>query len=171
MVASFTDKKDYYTYLRAANVVLRQQKNVTFLCVGAGDYSKFEDMIQEGFEDRIIFIGQQTNIESIMNICDIGVLTSHGEGISNALLEFMALGKPVIATNNGGTPELVDDSINGYLINHFDVESLSYRLIDLLNDNTKRKKMGVAANQKVRDVFSIDKMIFQFMNEYEKLTK
>jgi glycosyltransferase involved in cell wall biosynthesis len=173
MVANFTDKKDYSTYIRSAYQVLEQGIDVTFLCIGSGDQSTFKKKVLKGFEDRILFIGQQTNIESIMNICDIGVLMSnvenHGEGISNALLEFMALKKPVVATDNGGSKELIDNFITGFLIKPNDDKSLAYDLTVLLKNKTKRNKMGMASRRRVKDFFSIDKMILDFINEYEQL--
>ncbi len=79
--------------------------------MGAGDDSRYREMVDEKYENNILFLGRQSNVENIMNICDVGVLTSnikiHGEGISNTLMEFPALRTSIIATNNGGTRKLL----------------------------------------------------------------
>lgn len=175
MVASFTDKKDYLTYVKSANRVIQEIKDVSFLCIGSGDDSEYRKKVDSNKKDRVIFTGRQSNVESIMGICDIGVLTSnvhkHGEGISNSLLEFMAIGKPVIATNNGGTPELMDDSVTGYLIDPYDDYTLSLLVMRLIMDESLRQAMGVAAKKKVEGDFSINKMVENFYNEYNAICK
>lgn len=173
MVASFSDKKDYQTYIKGANKVLDKVKDVTFLCIGAGDYGKFKKMIHKNNKDKILFLGRQTNVESIMNICDIGVLISdkfQGEGISNALLEFMALRKPVIASNNGGNLELVHNKRNGFIIERGSLE-LKNKILLLLNNNKLRHDFGKVSEQIVIDNFTIDKMINSFMREYKIIIK
>src|SRR5690606_27767008 len=114
MVATFSDNKDYDTYIKAALDVSKTNEEVTFLCIGEGDDATFKAMVPEQFKSRILFLGKQNNVEQIMNICNVGVLSTnirnHGEGISNALMEFMAIGKPVIATNFGGSGELIENN-------------------------------------------------------------
>jgi len=172
MVASFSDKKDYYTYIKAANEVLNNFREVTFLCIGDGDSGIFKEMISKKDKNRILFLGKQSNVESLMNICDIGVLMSnvnnHGEGISNALMEFMALKKPVIANDNGGNSELIENSKSGFII-HKGTEELKEKILLLLKDSKKRKDFGYISEQIVRQKFSIDKMINSFLNEYNFL--
>ena len=78
--------------------------------------------------NKIIFLGKRSNVESIINIFDVGILLTnskvHGEGISNSIMEYMALGKPVIATRGGGTNEVVIEGENGYLIDPFNEDQL-----------------------------------------------
>lgn len=173
MVGTFYPQKDYGTFINAANKILKVRDDVTFLCIGSGDSG--ESKAQSLFENRILFLGKQENVESIMSICDIGVLTSnsnlHGEGISNVLLEFCALGKPVIGTNFGGTPELITDNVNGFLVAPFDVEQLVLKITDLLDNEQRKQSMGKNALTIVREKFSIDKMVMAFVDEYKKLKK
>jgi len=175
MAASFMDRKDYATYIKAAQTVLRHMDNVTFICVGDGDDSKFKDMLNPSEVEKILFLGHRKNVENIMNICHIGVLTSncdvHAEGISNSLLEFMALGKPVIANDNGGNPELIVEGKNGFLIDSKDYKTLSSKLLLLLNDDGLRKRFGLKSYEIVRDKFSIQKMINSFCEKFEVYKK
>lgn len=172
MVASFTDKKDYDTYIKAANIVLEKENDITFLCIGSGNYSPFEMMVKKENKDRILFLGKQDNVESIMNICDIGILITnnekHGEGISNALLEFSALSKPLIATLGGGNSEIVEHEKSGYLINPKSPDELALKILHLYNHENDLRNFGEMSIEVVREKFSISKMIEEFRSVYNK---
>ncbi len=171
MVATLSAYKDYPTYIRAAQQVLNHRNDVTFLCVGEGDPTQLKALISPENTKRIIFSGKQSGVESIMNICDIGVLVTdvkhHAEGISNALLEFMALGKPVIATNAGGSPELVTTGA-GFLIAAYDNSQLADKISKLLDDAGLRAQMGNKASAHVKERFNIRRMIDSFYAEYHR---
>jgi glycosyltransferase involved in cell wall biosynthesis len=171
MVASFLEYKDWGTYIKAAKKVIAASDEVTFLCIGDGDDSAYRNAISGSETERILFLGKQSKVESIMNVCDIGVLTTnvnhHGEGISNALMEFMALGKPVIATNYGGSVELIEQNVSGYLIDPFSDEQLSNKITNLLADPSARMEMGANAFKRVKQKFSIDGMVNNFYREYQ----
>jgi len=175
MVASFSELKDYKTYIKAANLILEIRQDVCFLCIGSGDDSAYKKMVATANKDKILFLGPQQNVESIMNCCDIGVLTSnikvHGEGISNSLLEFSSLSKPVIATNNGGTIELIEDLKNGFLLHPFNSLELSNKINLLLNDEETRLEMGINAKQIVENKFGIKRMVEEFYLEYRDTIK
>lgn len=173
MVASFLNYKDYTTYLAAAQAIVKVRNDVTFLCIGEGDDSYYRTSIPEQFNSRILFLGRQDHVESIMNICDVGVLTTdiryHGEGISNALMEFMALRKPVITTDYGGSVELVEQSVTGYLIKAFDINELVEKINLLISNEKIAKEMGQRALQRVQEKFSIESMVDNFYKEYTNL--
>lgn len=173
MVASFTDKKDYDTYIKAANIVLMKEKNITFLSIGSGDYSRFEKMVKKENKNKILFLGKQDNVESIMNICDIGVLITnnekHGEGISNALLEFSALSKPLIATLGGGNSEIIENEKSGYLINPKSPDELVYKILYLFNNINDLEGFGKRSIEVVLEKFSISKMIEKFRKVYNEV--
>ncbi len=171
MVASFSDMKDYTSYIQAANKILKNTKEVTFLCIGSGDDSVYQQMVAIENIGRVLFLGKQNNVENIMNICDIGVLSTYTEGISNALLEFAALGKPVVTTFGGGNIELVDHEETGYLVNQKSPEKLAEKIEILLKDKKKRVEFGGKAKEKVFQQFSIENMISDFTNTYIKVIK
>lgn len=171
MVASFSDLKDYRTYLESAVKVARDRSDVTFLCIGDGDDSSSRALVPSDLLGRILFLGRQEKVESIMNICTVGVLTTnvraHGEGISNALLEFMALGKAVIGTNHGGTPELIEEGRSGFLIQAFNSQQLAEKINTLLDDPARTEKMGAYASSVVRSKFSMEAMFRSYQEEYQ----
>lgn len=174
MVASFSDKKDYGTYIKAAHLVLENRSDITFLCIGSGDSSEYKERISKEFKDKILFLGKQKEVESIMNVCDIGVLMTnnenHGEGISNAILEFSALGIPTIATLGGGNAEIIIDKENGYLIRPKSSRELADRLNYLIDHESKRDNFGKLSRKIVEDKFTIDKMIKDFEKVYKKFS-
>ena len=108
-----------------------------------------------------------------MNICDIGILISnkkiHQEGISNALLEFMALGKPVIANDNGGNSELIDTDRNGFILKNDTYMAVKESIISLLDNEKLRSRFGSESKAIVKEKFAIKRMIDLFIQEYVML--
>ena len=173
MVASFSDKKDYASYIRAANIILEKRKDITFLCVGAGDDLPYKKMVSDENKDFIKFLGRQENVESIINICDIGVLMSnpdtHGEGISNAIMEFMALGKPVIASENGGNEEILKNGETGFIINPKNLKILTEKITCFINNRALKLEMGKNGKKRIINKFCINRMLHEFVNLYRNL--
>ncbi len=174
MVASFNNRKDYPTYIRAALRILESRNDITFLAVGHGEsLEACKKMVPRELATNFVFAGEQKDVESIINTFDIGVLATntevHGEGISNAILEYMALEKPVIATTGGGTNEIVDQGSTGYLIEPNSPEELADRLVQLLNNADEAYRMGEAGKKKIEQMFSIEKMIGAYDELYRKL--
>ncbi|WKN30495.1 glycosyltransferase [Porifericola rhodea] len=174
MVGKFEARKDYETYVRAAVKLVQQRKDVTFLAIGDGaNLEAMRALVPNDCKNQIIFTGRQSKVESIINLFDIGVLTTnhkvHGEGISNAILEYMVLGKPVIASIGGGTAEIVNDQETGYLIEPFDVEALCDKVNNLLDNETLKVRMGKASRDRIDNHFSLDKMTEAYIQLYEKI--
>ena len=173
MVASFSLLKDYGTYIKAAQQVLNKNSDITFLCVGAGDDRSYRKLVEPEFSNKIRFLGLQQNVESIMNICDVGVLMTnpdlHGEGISNAIMEFMALAKPVIATDGGGTGELIKDGETGFLVKPKSPEELASKIEYLLDNDEIASNMGEKGNERIKQEFSMKKMVNSFVGLYETI--
>jgi glycosyltransferase involved in cell wall biosynthesis len=169
MVALFNDHKDYPTYLAAAQDVLSRRDNVVFLAIGDGE--KLEACKQSVPPDctGIRFLGASRDVESVVNIFDIGVLATHGEGISNSIMEYMALGKPVIASEGGGTCELVLDGVTGFLVPPGDSHVLATRICQLLDDQEVSRRMGCAGQRRIEDTFSIDRLTSETLRFYESV--
>ncbi|MDF9796754.1 glycosyltransferase involved in cell wall biosynthesis [Catalinimonas alkaloidigena] len=176
MVGKFEDRKDYTTYINAAVKIVQERNDITFLAIGDGNNLKnTQKLVDEKLRDRIIFTGRQTKVESIINLFDIGVLTTndklHGEGISNAILEYMVLAKPVVASKGGGTSEIIEDQKTGFIIRPYDVEELVRKIALLIEDETLRLKMGEASAQRIHEHFSLEKMTDSYLNLYKSLVK
>jgi glycosyltransferase involved in cell wall biosynthesis len=168
MVASFADNKDYKTYYDAAQLLLNKRNDITFLAIGRDtDSKRSESLIAEKHKSNFRLLGKISNVESFVSIMDICVLSTFTEGISNAILEYMAMGKVVIASAGGGTNEIVEDNKTGFLISPSDPNQLSEKIELLLGDIELRKNMGRAGRQRIEDDFSIDNMVNKFVAVYK----
>jgi glycosyltransferase involved in cell wall biosynthesis len=136
---------------------------VTFLAVGAGEtLSQVRDSVPPEHSPRIKFLDRRRDVESIANLFTVGVLVTnsrlHGEGISNAITECMALGKPIVATNDGGTPELVLEGQTGFLVPSHDAGVLTDRVLKLLNNAELANHFGMEGRRRIETAFSLDTM-------------
>ena len=120
-------------------------------------------------EKNVIFAGERSDIPEILFSKDIFVLPSLREGLGLAILEAMACGKPVIATNVGGIPEVVKDGENGILVSPKDPEALYRAMNELLDDREKREKMGRIGKRVCEESFSSNAMIEKIENLYDSL--
>jgi glycosyltransferase involved in cell wall biosynthesis len=176
MVANFTNSKDYRTLLFSARDVLRQRRDVTYVLVGDGpNLVECQQSVEREHRDYIKFTGSLEEVESIINVFDIGVLVStprlHGEGISNSVMEYMALGKSVIVTAGGGNSEIVRDNINGFIVSPEDHEALSRKTIELLDNQELRRKLGEEGKKAIYENFSVNKMASEYLNLYRSMLR
>jgi len=167
MVASFSQLKDYKTYLKAAIAVSEIRDDVSFLCVGLGNSKKYQRMVPEHIKEKILFLGPQSNVENIMNICDIGVLASFSEGIPNTIMEFMALAKPVVVTSGGGIKELVSKDV-GFVVTQQNFAEFVDKIVFILNNSKLRLSMGRKGKAIIVKKFNLDQMVNSYLSEYEK---
>ena len=173
MVASFTIKKDFFSLIKAASLL---NENFIFLAIGSGEYIEKAKILAEDLNvNNFYFLGKQNDVESIVNIFDVGILLSnpdtHGEGISNAIMEYMVLAKPVIASIGGGTAEIVINDVTGYLVEPKNHSSVAERIKYLFNNPPIAREMGGRGKLRIKNFFSIDKMVTDTYNLYLKNIK
>ncbi|MGV3641159.1 MAG: glycosyltransferase [Adhaeribacter sp.] len=172
MTANFTPNKNYELFCRIATQVTRQRDDITFVGIGHYDtrnqeYNRIAGLVKNN--PRILFPGRINEVEALVNACDIGVLFSpKGEGISNAILEYMALGKPVIANDAGGNREIVHHHQNGYLLVQEQVEDISALLLELLGNEEKYRAFSRNSRQVIHTSFSLEKMGLAFEQAYQQ---
>jgi len=167
MVASFSDNKDYPTFFKAAETLLEHRKDITFLAIGnRTDSEDSRNLISGQYLGQFRLLGRKSNPESFINAMDICILSTFTEGISNSIMEYMALGKPVIATEGGGTKEIVDEGVTGLLIGQSDPAQLASKIEMLLNNEGLRSEMGKKGNERVSELFSIEQMTGKYVDLY-----
>lgn len=170
MVASFSPSKDYKTFFTAACQLLDKRADIIFLAIGARTDSKeSKALIDEKYFKNFRLLGERSGVESYVNVMDVCVLSTFTEGISNSILEYMALDKPVVATEGGGTNEIVIDNKTGFLIPPSSPDELAGKLELLLDDADLRNKMGLEGKQRIMDEFSIRQMVNKYIDLYNKL--
>jgi len=173
MVANFRKEKDHETMIRALMDIKDAFPKIVLILVGHdyGTLSKSELLVNQlGLSDNVKFVTNTLNPEPYIAQSKVCILSTHGEGISNVLLEYMALNKPAIVSDNGGNPEVVLDGVTGYLVSPKSSYEISSRVIELLRDEELAKNMGRAGRNRVEEVFSITKMAAAFNDLYDKLT-
>jgi glycosyltransferase involved in cell wall biosynthesis len=170
MVARFDAQKDHNTFLKAAELILRDRGDVAFVLVGDGI---FLDYYRAKYENKhfhkIYFLGNQQKVENIINIFDVGVLATYTEGISNSIMEYMALKKAVVATEGGGTKELIMDTKTGYLIPRSNEFLLAEKILYLLNDTKIRQEMGKRGKELIASKFDIQGMVTSYIDLYQRI--
>jgi glycosyltransferase involved in cell wall biosynthesis len=174
MVAYFTPNKDYAVFVEMACRICHLRNDVTFVAVGEGETLwRVRDSVPPEHSPRIKFLGQRKDVESIANLFTVGVLASnsrlHGEGISNAITECMALGKPIVATDYGGTPELVLEGQTGFLVPSHDAGALTGRVLKLLNNPELANKFGMEGRRRIQAAFSRGAMTNAYLCLYRGL--
>jgi len=151
-------------YDRMLDVMKQIDRNdVVYVIVGDGnDRFRLEERVaKEGLRERVFFLGsvQEDDLVTIYNLADIFVLVSdsakgRGEGVPLTPLEAASCGKPIIVGNEDGSPESVQDGVNGYVVSPRDLITLKERILKLVRDPEKRKKMGINAREHIRNKFS-----------------
>jgi glycosyltransferase involved in cell wall biosynthesis len=167
MVANIDRRKDHLNFTRTAIHICNDRSDVSFIAIGEGPLREScMQMVPEGLRDRIIFPGRRSDVESHVQIFDIGMLLSHREGISNAIIEYMASGKPVIATEGGGTPELVVHGETGFIVASNTEDRVVQYIHYLLDTTQAAEQMGRAGRARIQAHFSTKHMCSETLSIY-----
>lgn len=176
MFASFKAQKNHAMFFRMARAVLDRCPGTTFLCVGAALHDGLEGsreyearmrgMVAElAIGDRVRFPGNQDDVVSWYRACDVTVLTSRREGTPNVLLESMACGVPVVATDVADNAFVVHDA--GFVVPCDDHAAMAARVADLLLDAERRRRLGLAARLWVEGEFSLARLCEKTLAVYQ----
>jgi len=164
-------EKDHSTLIRAAKAVMRERDDVYFAVFGEGFLRpELQQAIDDsGLNGRFLLPGFFKDMAKVMLATDIFSLPSLSEGLPNVVLEAFACSKPVIATEVGGTPELVEDGKNGFLIQVGEHETLAEKIQLLAGDATLRETMGANGRELVQSEFVFQKQALKYDDVYSKL--
>ncbi len=160
--------------LRTAKHINDLHPDVHFVIAGEGELEPgLRGLARElDVADRVHFIGRCNDVPSLLAASYACVLTSTAEGFSNSLIEYMAAGKPVVATNVGGAAEAMDDGVTGYLVAPDDDRKMAEHLIELLSDEVKAVQMGEKGRRIAREKFSHTSQLSKILDLYnDHLTK
>jgi glycosyltransferase involved in cell wall biosynthesis len=162
-------------YIRASRILADQGRDVRFLMIGATSVEKsyqaeMEALARElNVNDRVIFTGQRQNVSDILREVDIVVHPSLTEGLSNVILEAMAAGLPVVATRAGGTPELVEDGLTGFLVAPRNAGQIAEAIARLVDQPAMAHGFGQAGRERIIKEFSIEEMLRKTETLYLRL--
>lgn len=165
--------KNHEMFLRSAQIARQAVPDVNFIVAGEGDLiSDLRALTTElGIEKETHFIGPCTEVGELLSISSVCVLSSFSEGFANSILEYMAAGKPVVATDVGGAREAVVDGVTGYLVRSNDYEMMAERLTDLLKNRSKATEFGLNGMQRIKENFSLENQLNQTLELYQRLSR
>jgi len=166
--------KGHLTLLKAVSRLKNRYSDLWILIVGENlfeadnDVPKYLKMKARefGIAEKTVFTGFRKDVYRLYAGMDIFVLGTNAEPCGRVIFEAMAMAKPVLGTNNGGTPEIVIDGQTGLLFNYGDSKELSLKIDFLLSNKTILKRMGNAGRKRVKEKFTIDENVRKTQNEY-----
>jgi len=172
MVAVIRSWKGHEDFVDAVDMVLKEFPQAKFFIVGDGPRKEIvcNYIKEKGLQDSIIMTGHRDDMPQVMASFDIMVLPSYAnEGLPQALLQALSMGRPVVASNVGSIPEIVIDGETGYLIPPRNPSQLADRMISLIKENGLRDEMGKAGRNLVASRFSLEGMLDRIESLYREL--
>ncbi|MFH1702672.1 MAG: glycosyltransferase [Nitrospirota bacterium] len=168
MVGRLVPVKNFGLFLRAAKRVIDSGIRAKFVLVGDGpSQSELQKMVTDlRLTEHVVFTGFRKDVLQVVSILDLFVLCSDWETFPIAVLEAMALKKPVIATKVGGIPEIIDHMVNGWLCPSGDEIFLANSITHLLTHEEKAKEFGNRAYEKVVTTFALRGMTDKLLDVY-----
>ena len=166
-----SEQKGIGYLLEAAKEVLAREPAIRF--VVAGDGPKREELVRAaraaGLDGRVAFLGYRRDVPDLISSYDVYVLPSLWEGLPLALLEAMAIGKPILCTSVGGNPEIVEDGANGYVVPPRDSRALADRILRLYRDRARAGELRARNVKKFQEQFSLEAMVDAHARLYREL--
>lgn len=172
MVANFEYRvKDHPMLLRTAQRVTREVPEAIFVIAGEGELRAETEQLaaQLGVKDSCLFTGRCASVPDLLAASDICLLTSQAEGFSNSILEYMAAGRPVVATNVGGASEAIVEGETGHLVKSGDDEAMAQRIVELLRNPQRRRQMGLQGRNVVDQRFSLQSRLANTSALYQRM--
>lgn len=172
MLASLTPAKGHATAIRAVAELRDRHPGVRLAIVGDGPLrGQLEALVAElGLLDSVTFFGYRRDVADLVAACDVLISASRdNEGCSNSILEAMALGVPVIATDVGGNRELVRPGDTGHLVAPEDPSALADAISDAITEPEQTRWMATQARERIHAQFSLDRMIRDYEDLYRQL--
>jgi glycosyltransferase involved in cell wall biosynthesis len=170
-IGRFAPQKAQEIFLAAIQIVLNKRNDVGVLMVGDGP--RREELValcaNLGLENGVVFTGVRRDVPQILHLMDIFVLSSDWEGFPMTILEAMACGKPVVATDVGGNREAVVEGETGFLLRARDVSGIAEAILKLIRDPKMRKEMGKKARERFLAHFTAEAMVRETERVYEQL--
>lgn len=162
-VANLVPYKDYSTVLKSLATLKHDGHTFTYLIIGEGPNRESiqKQIIELNLSEEVHLLGKKINVRDYLLQSDLFIHSSKGEGCSNAILEAMACGLPVVASNTGGTSEIVDPEFSR-LFEYLDSKDLENQIKSILNNNLA--ELGKSAKKHAENRFTVSRMVDDFTN-------
>lgn len=170
-VAALVPHKGQRYLIEAARQVVQDIPDARFVILGEGELrEQLERQVRDHhLEKHVLLPGFRTDVLGCMKGFDLFVMSSVTEGLGTSLLDAMACSRPIVATTAGGIPEVVADGVNGLLVPPRDARALATAIVRALRDHQLRQRLGAAGLARVRDRFTVDRMVEQTAAVYARV--
>lgn len=171
MVAQLTDDKGWDVFLEAVLQVRRSIPDLAAFVVGGGPReSEIRlSVAHTGLEGTVFLLGHRSDVHEILPAFDVVVHTSRREGLPLIVIEAMASGRPVVASDAAGTAELIVPDVTGHVVPVGDPRAAADRVTALLRDPAARRRMGLAGRERAVTEFTLDRMVSEYQALYERV--
>jgi glycosyltransferase involved in cell wall biosynthesis len=161
VVARLEPEKGHPTLLEAWPDVLKSVPSAWLLVIGEGSRREALEAQarQLDIHNRVVFTGRRDDVPAVTAALDVAVLPSYREALGLSILEAMALSRPVVASNVGGIPEMIEDGVTGLLVPPHDARALGAAIVRLLRDHQLADVLGRAGHDLVHERFCVEKMV------------
>lgn len=173
VVANLRAVKNLDLFVRAADAVGASHPNARFLLAGEGESRpQLEALIESlGIQDRCQLLGRVSDVPDFVGSLDVAVLCSSSEGAPNAITEYMAAARPIVATAVGGNGELIEDGQHGLLIPPGSVEHLAAAIARLLDDRALASQLGAKARERAIREYGVEIQARRYEQFYDGLPR
>jgi glycosyltransferase involved in cell wall biosynthesis len=170
-VAALVPHKGQRYLIDAAHRVVQEIPDARFVILGEGELRpQLEKQIHEHhLEKHVLLPGFRTDVLGCIKGFDLFVMSSVTEGLGTSLLDAMACGRPIVATTAGGIPEVVSDRVNGLLVPPRDAGAMAAAIVRALRDGEGRARMGGAGLARVRERFTVERMVAETAAAYARV--
>jgi glycosyltransferase involved in cell wall biosynthesis len=170
-IGALVEHKGHRHLIDAAAIVVRQVPDARFVVFGEGPLRPaLEQQIRHLHLEKHVFLpGFRPDVIGFLKRFDLFVMCSEMEGLGTSILDAMAAGRPVVGTRTGGIPEVVDDGVTGILVPPSDPHALAAAISMLLEDPAARERMGAAGWTRVRERFTMERMVEDTRRLYREL--
>src|SRR5262245_59855517 len=172
-VAALVPHKGQRYLIDAAHLVVQEIPDARFVILGEGELREhLEKQVHDHhLEKHVLLPGFRTDVLGCIKGFDLFVMSSVTEGLGTSLLDAMACARPIVATTAGGIPEIVDDGVNGLLVPARDAAGLAAAVVRALKDAALLKRMGDAGFARVRERFTVERMVAETAAVYARLRR
>jgi glycosyltransferase involved in cell wall biosynthesis len=166
-------EKGFDVLIDAVALLAPHHPKVGFVLFGDGPLREdlTKRIAERGLQNRLILAGFRPDLERVLPACDLAVSSSHTEGLPVVVLEEMAAGLPVVATAVGGTPEVVEEGVTGWLVPPGDPPALARRTAELLASPETMRAMGLAGRRRVEECFTFAAQAEQYLGLFQRLAR
>jgi glycosyltransferase involved in cell wall biosynthesis len=170
-VAALVPHKGHRHLIEAAHLVVREVPDARFIILGEGELrDQLERQVRESQLDKHVLLpGFRADVLGCLKGFDLFAMSSVTEGLGTSLLDAMACSKAVVATQAGGMPEVVDEGRTGFLVAPRDHHAMARAIIRLLTEEPLRRQMGEAGSARVRERFTVERMVVETAAVYERV--